>query len=117
MSTTSAVSGPMLDSLLMLTTTETVVAIDIDYDYEMQIGAIATILNGLLGGQPVYSQTKFAQINYAIVHSLRKGAPAYVCGALCGAMFFSPIQIFNYLPRFVLAGLLVFAACGFVIEK
>ena len=54
-----------LDSLLMLTTTETVVSIDVDYDYEMQIGAMATILNAFLGGQPVYSQTKFAQVGPA----------------------------------------------------
>ena len=106
-----------LDSLLMLTTTETVIAIDIDYDREVRVAARATLLNSLLGGQPVYSQTKFTQINYAIVHSLRKSHPAYTAGSLCGLLFFSPVTIFNFLPRFVLSGLLVFAACGFLIEN
>ena len=105
-----------LDSLLITTTTETVVAIDIDYDYEMRIGALTAVLNSLVGGQPVYSQTKFTQINYAITHSLRSAARVR-CGALCGALYLSPLQLFNYLPRFVLSGLLVFAACGFFVEN
>ena len=63
--------GAGLDSLLMLTTTETVVAIDVDYDHEMCIGAAATIINSLLGGQPVYSQTKFTQV----LHFLHCCAP------------------------------------------
>ena len=106
-----------LDSLLMLTTTETVVAIDIDYDYEMRVVALATLINTLLGGQPVYTQSKFTQINYAITHSLRTSAPAYACGALCGLLFFAPVQLFNFLPRFILSGLLVFAALGFLVEN
>eukprot|EP00966_Prymnesium_polylepis_P129952 3004973-Prymnesium_polylepis.1 len=99
----------LLDSLLMLTTTETALAIDIDYNYEMRVSGIATLLSSLLGGQPVYSQTKFSQINFSISHSLDAALPSYVCALLCGAFFFAPLQLFNVLPRFLLSGLLFFA--------
>ena len=103
--------------MLELASTEPPLSIDFDYNHEMKVGGAATLLLGLLGGTPVYSQTKFTQINYAIVHSLRKSHPAYTAGSLCGLLFFSPVTIFNFLPRFVLSGLLVFAACGFLIEN
>jgi hypothetical protein len=58
-----------LDSLLMLTTTETVVAIDVDYDYEMRIGSRATLLNALLGGQPVCTSQLLELGILALLHS------------------------------------------------
>jgi hypothetical protein len=62
-----------------------VVAIDVDYDHQMRISAAATLINGLLGGQPVYSQTKFSQINTAIVgsHGSHSARPPTPWRALC----------------------------------
>ena len=64
------------------------------------------LLNAILGGQPVYSQTKFSQINFSISHDLDATLPSHVCAMLCGIFFIAPLQIFNVLPRFLLSGLL-----------
>lgn len=106
-----------LDNLVMLASTETSLGIDFTYNHEMRVSGVASILSALLGGQPVYAQKKFAQINYSIVHSLDRALPSYACGVFCGLLFLMPLTIVEYAPRFLLGGLLLFSALGFLIEN
>lgn len=52
-----------------------------------------------------------------MTHSTSSALPSVVCGAFCGALFFSGLPLINYLPRFMLSGLLVFSAVGFLVEN
>ena len=60
---------------------------------------------------PPPPQTKFNVINYSIVHSTATSIPTLTCGLLALATIISGIAgpIVNGLPRFLLAGLLVYS--------
>ena len=47
----------------------------------------------------------------------RPGPLPSVCGLFNAAMFLSGFPLINYLPRFFLAGLLIFAGAGFIVEN
>eukprot|EP00966_Prymnesium_polylepis_P288946 6674177-Prymnesium_polylepis.1 len=68
---------------------------------------------------PSYGQTKFNVINYSIVHSTATSIPTLTCGVLCLLTIFSGVSgpIINILPRFLLAGLLVYSGAGFIVEN
>ena len=85
----------------------------------MQVGGLATMLSALLAGAPSYGQTKFNVINYSIVHSTKTSVPTITCGVLAILMILSGAMgwIINGLPRFLLAGLLVYSGAGFLVEK
>ena len=74
-----------LTDMLELASTEPPLSIDFDYNHEMKVGGAATLLLGLLGGTPVYSQTKFNVLSYAMTHSTTVVLPALVCSAFNGA--------------------------------
>ena len=84
---------------------------------EMKIGGWASILTGLLFGSPVYGQTKFDVLNYSFTGRTDSPTAAYVCAAFMAACFFADLPLTNFLPRFLLAGLLVFSGAGFLVEN
>jgi len=106
-----------LDNMLKLASTESAISVDFDYNHEMIVGGASTVVAALLGGSPAYSQTKFNVLNYAMTHSTTSALPSCVVGFFCGALFFSGAPLINYLPRFMLSGLLVFSAVGFLVEN
>ena len=106
-----------LDNMLKLASTESSLAIDFDYNHEMKVGGATTILTALLCGSPAYGQTKFNVLSFGMTHSTERSLPALVCGAFCGVLFFSGLPLIDYLPRFMLAGLLLFSAVGFLMEN
>ena len=106
-----------LDNMLKLASTESAISVDFDYNHEMIVGGASTVFAALLGGSPAYSQTKFNVLNYAMTHSTTSSLPSCVVGFFCGALFFSGVPLINYLPRFMLSGLLVFSAVGFLVEN
>lgn len=63
-----------------------------------------------MGGSPAYSQTKFNVLSYTVTHSTVTRLPSLVCATFMGVLFFSGLPLINYLPRFMLSGLLVFSA-------
>ena len=60
-------------------------------------------------------QTKFNVINYSIVHSTKSSVSTLTCGvcALLAVLSGASGLIINGLPRFLLAGLLVYSGAGF----
>ena len=106
-----------LDNLLQLASTETALQVDLEYATEMYVGGVASVANALLAGAPVYGLTKFNAINYGLSRTIDSPLPTLICGAFCGVLFFSGFPVWAYLPRFELAGLLIFAGLGFVIEN
>jgi MFS superfamily sulfate permease-like transporter len=52
-----------------------------------------------------------------MTHSTTTPVPAIVCGLFCGVLFFSSAPLIDYLPRFMLSGLLLFSAVGFLVEN
>jgi len=109
----------VLDNMLKLTSSENALAVDLDYNHEMQLAGEATILSALLVGSPAYGQTKFNLINFSIGRSTESSLPTLGLGAICFAVFLSGISgpIINYIPRFLLGGLCVFAGVGFIYEN
>jgi hypothetical protein len=106
-----------LDHMLMLAYTETALKIELDYNREMIVGGAASILNGLLTASPAYAQTKFTVLNYSFASRTDSAIPSLVTAAFGGALFFSGVPVIDFLPRFLLAGLLIYSGSGFLIEN
>ena len=85
----------------------------------MKVGGGATVLSALAAGMPSYGQTKFNVINYSIIHTTSSSVSTITCGILCLVTILSGLAgpIINGLPRFLLAGLLVYSGAGFLYEK
>ena len=57
---------------------------------------------------------QFAMLNYGIIHNNNDRLPALICALFNGILFFSGFPLLNYLPRFLLGGLLIFAGLPFI---
>mmetsp|Transcript_9887 Transcript_9887/g.21422 ORF Transcript_9887/g.21422 Transcript_9887/m.21422 type:complete len:1286 (+) Transcript_9887:334-4191(+) len=108
-----------LDSMLKLTSSEKALAMDLDYNHEMKIGGKATILSSLFCGSPAYGQTKFNVINKSIARTVESSTPTLGLGFICLLVFLTGVAgpIINFMPRFLLGGLCVFAGVGFLWEN
>jgi len=108
-----------LDNMLKLTSSEKALSIDFDYNSEMILGGKATLLSALLGGSPAYGQTKFNVMNLAIARTSSSPVPTVLLGIISLVVFFSGVAgpIINFLPKFLLGGLCVFAGVGFLYEN
>ena len=64
-------------------------------------------------------QTKFNVINFSIVHTASTAIPTLTCGVLALLTVISGVAglVINGLPRFLLAGLLVYSGAGFLVER
>jgi SulP family sulfate permease len=107
----------LLDNGLKLAATESALAIDIDYNQQMRVGGWGSIISAFLAGAPVYNQCKFAVLNYGMTHTTERKLPAITVALFTGALFFSGVPLIDYLPRFVLSGLLLYSAIAFLYEN
>jgi MFS superfamily sulfate permease-like transporter/CRP-like cAMP-binding protein len=106
-----------IDVLLKLAGTEKQLQVSLNMNREMLVSGAGTLLNTAFFGAPGYAQTKFSVINFAIVRDASNRVPAVCCALFNAAMYFSGFPLINYLPRFFLSGLLIFAGAGFVVEN
>ena len=106
-----------IDVLLKLAGTEKQLQVSLNMNREMMVSGSGTLLNAAFFGAPGYGQTKFSVINFAIVRDATNRVPTAVCALFNAAMYFSGFPLINYLPRFFLSGLLIFAGAGFIVEN
>mmetsp|Transcript_37331 Transcript_37331/g.82110 ORF Transcript_37331/g.82110 Transcript_37331/m.82110 type:complete len:1254 (-) Transcript_37331:421-4182(-) len=107
----------VLDDLLKVVSSEAQLQGDFDFNREIKVGGVATMLSAVFIGVPTYGQTKFNVLAYGITHSTRTSIPTLVCGLFNGGLWLVGFPLINYLPRFLLGGLLLFSAIGFLIEN
>jgi MFS superfamily sulfate permease-like transporter len=53
-------------------------------------------------------------INFAITNDAQERRPTIVVAVMCGILWFVGFPVINYLPRFFLAGLLIYAGLPFL---
>jgi MFS superfamily sulfate permease-like transporter/CRP-like cAMP-binding protein len=106
-----------IDVLLKLAGTEKQLQVSLNMNREMLVSASGTFINAGFFGAPGYAQTKFSVINFAIVRDASNRVPAICCALFNAVMYFSGFPLINYLPRFFLSGLLIFAGAGFIVEN
>jgi len=104
-----------LDAFLKLSSTKTELqASYMDIEKELQIAGYQSLVSAACVGTVGYSQIKFNVLNFAIVNDMSDRRPCMFVGVLCGVMWFGGIPLTNYLPRFFLAGLLLYAGLPFL---
>lgn len=103
-----------LDVSLKMAGTKRGVNIDVDFDHEMKLTGVLNLAAGATLCGPGYMQAKMALLNYGIIRNNTDRLPALICSLFNGALFFSGFPLLNYLPRFLLAGLLIFAGLPFI---
>lgn len=108
-----------LDNMLKLTSSEKALGIDLDYNQEMMLGGQATLVSSIFAGAPAYGQTKFNVINFSIARTAESPLPTIYLGGICFLVFLSGVagNIINFMPKFLLGGLCVFAGVGFLYEN
>mmetsp|Transcript_16487 Transcript_16487/g.28599 ORF Transcript_16487/g.28599 Transcript_16487/m.28599 type:complete len:1610 (-) Transcript_16487:107-4936(-) len=107
-----------LDSLLKMSGTKKQLEIRcLDYDHEMQLAGKTNIFLVFMVGAPGYAQLKFNALNSGIIHNTSSRFPGLVASLFNGALFFAGFPLINFLPRFFVGGLLIYAGMGFVVEN
>lgn len=64
-----------------------------------------------------YAQLKFNTLNVGITGSNKSRIPGIFTALFNGALFLSAFPLIDYLPRFFIGGILIFAGAGFVVEN
>ncbi|KAH9251144.1 hypothetical protein BASA81_011043 [Batrachochytrium salamandrivorans] len=90
---------------------------DMRIDHELMLMGKTNILIGLFAGPVGYPQPKLTYINYGLVQNTTSRVSGMIVCLFNAVLFFSGFPLVNYLPRFWLAGVLFFAAAGFVVEN
>jgi len=104
-----------LDAFLKLSSTRTELSATwMDIEKELQIGGIQSLVSAACVGTVGYSQIKFNVLNFAIVNDMNERRPCLFVAVLCGVVWFGGIPLTNWLPRFFLAGLLLYAGLPFL---
>jgi len=104
-----------LDAFLKLSSTRTELqASYMDIEKELQIAGYQSLVSAACVGTVGYSQIKFNVLNFAIVDDMMDRRPCMFVGVLCGVVWFGGIPLTNFLPRFFLAGLLLYAGLPFL---
>lgn len=106
-----------IDAMLKLAGTEKQLGIGLDMNSEMAVASLSSFVNACFFGPPGYGQTKFSVLNFAITRDTANRFPGIVCAVFNAVMYFSGFPLLNYLPRFFLSGLLIFAGAGFAVEN
>ena len=103
-----------LDAFLKLSSTKDGLSVKMDMVQELYVLGYQNLISVLFVGSVGYSQVKFNMINYAITNDAQERRPTIIVALLCGILWFAGFPIINFLPRFFLAGLLVYAGLPFL---
>ena len=103
-----------LDAFLKLSSTKDGLSVKMDMVQELYVLGYQNLISILFVGSVGYSQVKFNMINYAITNDAQERRPTIIVALLCGILWFAGFPIINFLPRFFLAGLLVYAGLPFL---
>jgi len=104
-----------LDAFLKLSSTRTELqASFMDIEKELEIAGYQSLVSAACVGTVGYSQIKFNVLNFAIVNDMSDRRPCAFVGLLCGLVWFAGFPLTNWLPRFFLAGLLLYAGLPFL---
>jgi len=104
-----------LDAFLKLSSTRTELqASYMDIEKELKIAGYQNLVSALCVGTAGYSQIKFNVLNFAIVNDMSDRRPCIFVALLCGVVWFGGFPLTNFVPRFFLAGLLLYAGLPFL---
>jgi SulP family sulfate permease len=103
-----------LDAFLKLSATKDGLRCKMDMVQELYVLGFQNLLSVACVGSVGYSQVNFTMINYAITNKSSERRPTIIVALLCGILWFAGFPVINYVPRFFLAGLLVYASLPFL---
>ena len=106
-----------IDFLLKLAGTEDTLKIDVDFDHEFRVTGMANSVLGFFLLPPGYGSLKFLLLNHSVVGNVNSRLPAAIASVFNFCLFLAGFPLINYLPRFFLAGLFIYAALAFVVEN
>lgn len=101
-----------MDLLLNASGVELSTRQDYDMDREMRNAGITNVVSGLLGGQSGWHAGTTTVLAYKIAGPTRMAGVS--CGILCGLVLLLGVSVVEYLPRWVLGGLLMFLGIEFL---
>lgn len=90
---------------------------DLRIDHELMLLGKANIIAGLCVGMCGYPQPKLVAINYGVLRNTESRVSGLFIFTANALLFFLGFPLINYLPRFWLSGILIFAAAGFIVEN
>ena len=103
-----------LDAFLKLSSTKDGLRCKMDMVTELYVLGFQNLISIACVGSVGYSQVKFNMINFAITNDAQERRPTIVVAVMCGILWFVGFPVINYLPRFFLAGLLIYAGLPFL---
>eukprot|EP01012_Entosiphon_sulcatum_P059340 TRINITY_DN8371_c0_g1_i1.p1 TRINITY_DN8371_c0_g1~~TRINITY_DN8371_c0_g1_i1.p1 ORF type:complete len:1134 (-),score=152.31 TRINITY_DN8371_c0_g1_i1:36-3407(-) len=107
-----------VDLLLKLAGSEkAMTGAEVDYDREFMVAGVGNILCFGCMSAPGYVQAKFNLINFALLRSTRERIPGFVSVFILAILFFGGFPLLNIIPRFCLAGILIFVSAAFLTEN
>eukprot|EP00667_Euglena_gracilis_P001142 EG_transcript_1142 len=106
-----------VDFLLKLVGTEDVIKTDIDFDHEFRVTGVANSVLSVLLLPPGYGSLKFMLLNHSVVGCSDVRLPTAIAALFNFALFAVGFPLINFLPRFFLAGLFIYAALAFMVEN
>lgn len=107
----------ILDSFLKLSSTKGALKVNIDMMHEMKVTGWENVLSALFVSAPGYPQVKFNILSNGIINNTVDRKVGVAVGLFCGIMWLSGFMFVKYLPRFLLGGLLLYAACPFLVDN
>ena len=106
-----------IDCLLKMAGTEKAVGIEVDLNSEFKLAGLTNLLLAPLVSAPGFHQTKFVVMNYNFLGRLDRKESGIIVAVLLSVVFMSGFPLLNYLPRFLLGGLLMFVGVDFVVDN
>ena len=107
----------ILDSFLKLSSTKGALKVSVDMMHEMKVTGWENLVAALFVSAPGYPQVKFNLLSHGILGNVLDRKVGIVVGVFCGVMWLSGFMLVSYLPRFLLGGLLLYAACPFLVDN
>lgn len=107
----------ILDSFLKLSSTKGALKVSVDMMHEMKVTGWENIIGALFVSAPGYPQVKFNLLSHGILGNVVDRKVGVIVGLFCGIMWLSGFMLVSILPRFLLGGLLLYAACPFLVDN
>ena len=105
----------VIDALLKLAgTRKKLEYFELNFNEEMMVAGTNNFFNFFALGAPGYSQLKFNLLNAGISGTVKSRIPGLICAGINGVLYFSGFMAINYMPRFWLGALVIYAGLGFL---